>query len=61
MAFKEMIEDLKAKGLLGDKNELTPKGHDYVEEIKRKYSTNIKVIDFTQVEKKARPEYVRWK
>lgn len=38
MSFEAMIKDLIKKGLIDKDRKMTPKGHDYVEEIKRKHT-----------------------
>jgi hypothetical protein len=50
MAFKEMIDDFKKKGILDEDGKLTNKGHDYAEQIKKDYNNNIKPFHFEQPE-----------
>lgn len=45
ISFKDMIDDLVAKGLLDHSRKLTPEGHNYVEEIKKKYKAKTKPFE----------------
>jgi DNA-binding PadR family transcriptional regulator len=40
MTFDAMVKDLIKQGLLTEKRELTPKGHEYVEQVKKKFDKN---------------------
>lgn len=42
MAFHDMIKKLKAEGLLDKKGNLTQKGHEYTETVKKRYMEKIK-------------------
>jgi hypothetical protein len=45
-SFDNMVKNLIKQGLLTANRELTLAGHEYVEQIKKKYDTNVKPFSY---------------
>ncbi len=60
MAFAEMIKRLKADGLLDKNGDLTQKGHEYTETVKKQYMEKIKPFKPQETFEDAIPWVKHW-